>query len=76
MTSAREVARFLDAAQRLGIRIGTDGAEVVLLAPLKVPGPILRAFEEAIDKNSLEFIRQILADVEARRLAAPVRGHA
>jgi hypothetical protein len=59
MTSAREVTRFLGAAQQLGIRFGIDGEEAVNVAPLKVPSETLRPIERAIDENRSEFIRDI-----------------
>jgi hypothetical protein len=56
-----ETAAFiLREASALGIRVGTNGNEVVLIAPLKVPTDVRREFERAIDQHRQEIIDQIM----------------
>src|SRR6516162_2108531 len=71
MTSAREVIRFPGAAQQLGIRIGIDGEEVIIVVPLKFAAETLRANERAIDKNRSKCIRHICLKGAPRSEDAP-----
>jgi hypothetical protein len=60
-------ARFiLDAALALGIRVGTDGEELVLVAPLKVPRETRRWFETKLDEFRAEVIDFIQRENAAR----------
>jgi hypothetical protein len=61
--SRAAAARFiLDETRRLGIRVGTDGAELVMVAPLKIPTASRRTFEAALDKYRAEIIAHIIAE--------------
>jgi len=46
-------------AQALGIAVGTDGTELVMLAPMRVPREVRRQFERALDKYAAEIIAVI-----------------
>jgi hypothetical protein len=61
LRSARaEAAAFiLREAAALGIRVGTDGTEVIMLAPLRIPYACRRAIEDAIFAHKLEIIEHI-----------------
>jgi hypothetical protein len=57
---APEAAAFiLREAAALGIRVGTDGTEVVVLAPLRIPSACRRAIEDAISAQRREIIQHI-----------------
>ena len=63
MHSRKQTAEFiLREALAAGIRIGTDGTEVVMLAPLKIPIASRRTFETAIHAHQDEIISLILAE--------------
>jgi hypothetical protein len=62
MSGDRHIARLLDAARALGIRVGTNGDEVVMLAPMRVPGEILRVFETEFEKHKQRVINFILTE--------------
>ena len=50
-------ARFiLDEAAALGIRVGTDGNELLMVAPLRVPREARRWFETKLDEYKAEVI--------------------
>ena len=51
-----EVAFILREAQALGIRVGTDGTELVMLAPMRVPREVRRQLELALDEYREEVI--------------------
>jgi hypothetical protein len=58
-TPARiETARFvLDEATKLGIRIGTNGTDdLLMIAPLRIPIASRRMFEEALEIYRTEII--------------------
>jgi hypothetical protein len=60
--SRKQTAEFiLREALAAGIRIGTDGTEVVMLAPLKIPIASRRTFETAIHAHQDEIITLIMA---------------
>jgi hypothetical protein len=60
MTARAATAAFiLREAAALGIRVGTDGTEVVMLAPLRIPTACRRAIEDAIYAHRREIIRHI-----------------
>ena len=62
MHSRKQTAEFiLREALAAGIRIGTDGTEVVMLAPLKIPIASRRTFETAIHAHQDEIITLIMA---------------
>jgi hypothetical protein len=67
MTLARkEAAAFiLREASAIGIRVGTDGSEVIAAMPLKLPSDVRRAFERAIDQHRREIIDQIIRERRA-----------
>jgi hypothetical protein len=56
-------ARFiLDEARALGIAVGTDGVELVMVAPLRIPRASRLTFEAAFQKSRDEIIAHILAE--------------
>jgi hypothetical protein len=61
MSRITEATFILRAAHAAGIRVGTDGKEVVMLAPLKIPRASRLAFEAAIHAHQDEIISLILA---------------
>jgi hypothetical protein len=69
MTSAsasKETAAFiLREASALGIRVGTDGTELIAAIPLKLPTDIRHAFERAINQHRQEIIDQIVRENRA-----------
>ena len=63
MTTRAEAAAFiLDEALKLGIRIGTDGTELLMVAPLRVPSESRRTFEDALQTCRAEIIAHIIAE--------------
>jgi len=64
MTDARnQVAAFLlHEARALDIRVGTNGEELVMLAPMKIPRETRRALETAIEGYRQEVIALIMAE--------------
>jgi hypothetical protein len=52
----RSAAFILHEAQALGIRIGTNGDDLILVAPLKVPRDVRRWFEKKLDEFRAEII--------------------
>ena len=66
-----EIARFiLEEATALGIRIGTDGTELVMLAPMRVPRETRRWFEIKLDEFGAEIIDFIQRENAAQPGAA------
>jgi hypothetical protein len=64
--ASRETAAFiLREAKALGIRVGTDGIEVIAVMPLKIPTDIRHRFELAIDRHRREIIDQIMRENRA-----------
>jgi hypothetical protein len=60
--SRKQAAEFiLREALAAGIRVGTDGKEVVMMAPLKIPIASRRTFETAILAHQDEIITLIMA---------------
>jgi hypothetical protein len=60
MTARAEVATFLlREAAALGIRVGTDGTELVVLSPLCLPYDCRRAIEDGLFAHQLEVIEHI-----------------
>jgi len=57
---------ILNKALSLGIAFGTDGDELVMLAPLKVPRDVRRWFEHWLNEFKSEAIDIILADHNGR----------
>jgi hypothetical protein len=56
-------ARFiLDEARALGIAVGTDGAELVIIAPMRIPRASRLTVEAAFQKHRAEIIAHILAE--------------
>jgi len=64
MTDARnQVAAFLlREARALDIRVGTNGEELVMLAPMKIPRATRRTLEIALDDYRQEVIALIMAE--------------
>ena len=64
--ASRETAAFiLREASALGIRVGTDGTELIAAMPLKLPTDIRHAFERAINRHRQEIITQIMREHHA-----------
>jgi hypothetical protein len=57
---------ILHEALALDIHVGTDGSDLVMLAPLKVPRDVRRAFEAALEEFRAEVIDAIQRDNAAR----------
>jgi len=65
--NAAETARFiLDAATALGIAVGTDGNELVMLAPVRVPYETQKWFATKFDEFQTEVIDIIQRENAAR----------
>ena len=63
MTARTEAAQFILAeAKALGIRVGTNGDELVMLAPLRIPYASRRTFEAALEAHRAEIIAHIIAE--------------
>jgi hypothetical protein len=63
MSARAEVARFiLREALALGIRVGTDGEELVMLAPLRIPSTSRRTFETALENFRTEVIELVMRE--------------
>jgi hypothetical protein len=58
--AARSATIILNEATALGICVGTDGNELVMVAPLRVPYETRRALEIGLDKYRKEVIDLIL----------------
>jgi hypothetical protein len=58
----RHIARLLDAAKALDIKVGTNGDELTMIAPLRVPSEILRVFESEFEKHKQRVINFILIE--------------
>jgi len=64
-------AFILNEAAGLGIRVGTDGNELVLLAPMRVPREVRRWFETKLDEFRAEIIDFIQRENAARTRGSP-----
>jgi len=62
----RETKFILDAALELNIRIGTDGNELVVLAPVRVPYETQKWFATKLDEFQAEIIAVIQRENAAR----------
>jgi hypothetical protein len=63
MTARAEAAAFLlREALALGIRVGTDGTELITITPLRIPPASRRTFEAALEKYRAEVIAHIMAE--------------
>jgi hypothetical protein len=62
-----QAAFVLREAQALGIRVGTDGNELVMVAPLRIPRDVRRWFEHWLDQFRDEVIDIILRENAGRR---------
>lgn len=63
MTAREKAAAFiLREALALGIRVGTDGTDLVAIAPLRIPFACRRTFEDALEKYRAEVIAHIVAE--------------
>ena len=61
-----ETKFILDAALELNIRVGTDGTELVMVAPMRVPYETRRWFEIKLDESRAEVIAFIQRENAAR----------
>jgi hypothetical protein len=52
----RAAAFILHAALELNIRVGTDGTELLMVAPARVPSDVRRWFEKKLDEFRAEVI--------------------
>ena len=59
-------AFILREAQALGIRIGTDGDELILVAPLRVPRDVRVWFETQLEEHRAEIIAIIQREKAGR----------
>jgi hypothetical protein len=65
VTDPREVRKFLDAAWKLGVPIGTDKrGEIIIVWPVSLPRTLRDFFIHTIKDQMDEFVRQIEADGE------------
>jgi len=64
--AARSAAFILDEATALGIRIATDGDELIMLVPLRVPRETRRWFEIQLHEFRAEVVNIILRKNAAR----------
>jgi hypothetical protein len=63
----RTIAAFtLNAAKAIGISAGTDGTELLMLAPLSVPRDVRVRFEKAFHEYREDIIKLILAEHSER----------
>ena len=62
MTKMVEAQFILREAAAAGIKVGTDGTELVMVAPLKMPWEFRRSFERAIEAHQTEIIALIMAE--------------
>jgi hypothetical protein len=62
VTRIAEATFILREAAAAGIKVGTDGTEVVMIAPLKMPHEFRRSFERAIETHQQEIIALIMAE--------------
>jgi hypothetical protein len=53
---------ILTEAAGLGIKIGTDGTELLMIAPLRVPRKVRTWFEAALNQHKAAVIDIILAE--------------
>jgi hypothetical protein len=70
----RAAAFILHAALELNIRIGTDGSELVMIAPLKVPRETRVWFEKKLDEfreEIIDFIKKENADAAIHEFVDP-----
>jgi len=66
-----KAAFILDEATALGIHVGTDGTELVMLAPMRVPREVRVWFEKKIDEYRAEIIDFIRRENAPRTGATP-----
>lgn len=59
-------ASLLDEADRLGIEIGTDGEELVVALPLRLPRGVRQSFEAEAEACRAALIAHILNETESR----------
>jgi hypothetical protein len=62
-TAREQAAAFiLHEAEALGIAVGTDGYELAMILPMRIPTATRRDFKDAIDNYQDEIIAHILAE--------------
>jgi hypothetical protein len=63
MTARADAVRFILAeAAALGMHVGTNGDELMLLTPLRIPYASRRTFEIALEKYRAEIIQIVLRE--------------
>ena len=63
MTTRIEAARFILAeAEALGMSVGTNGTELLLSAPLRIPRESRRTFEDALQAYRAEVIEIVMPE--------------
>jgi hypothetical protein len=63
MTTRIEAARFILAeAEALGMSVGTNGTELLLSAPLRIPRASCRTFEDALQAYRAEIIEIVMRE--------------
>jgi hypothetical protein len=62
MTKMAEAQFILREAAAAGLKIGTDGTEVIMVAPLRMAWECRRSFERAIEAHQAEIIALIMAE--------------
>jgi hypothetical protein len=63
MTTREKAAAFiLREAAALGMAVGTNGEELVMHAPLRVPHVVRRTFEDTLERYRSEIIEIILRE--------------
>jgi hypothetical protein len=62
----RRAASLLDEAEKLGIKVGTDGEELVVALPLRLPREVRASFEAAAEACRAAVIEHILHENEGR----------
>jgi hypothetical protein len=64
MSARSEAARFILAeSAALGIRVGSNGDDIVMIAPMRVPFASRRTFEIALEKHRDEIIGILIQEV-------------
>jgi hypothetical protein len=57
-----EALFILEEAAALGIHVGTDGEDLLMIAPMRVPGDVRRWFETQLNEYRREIIAAIQRD--------------
>jgi hypothetical protein len=62
MTRIATAKIILRAASNLGVKVGTNGIELLMLAPARIPTETRRWFEAALDQHRAAVIAVIMAE--------------